>query len=186
MTIKGIDALTFWLNRHPADLDQRYTIEFIIESAKLILENNHFKFRNTCSHFKQILGTAMGTKFEQTYASLVLGFIEITMYQQILSKYEKSHTEVINKEFKRYFDDCFIVWNDTWGDVIELTEHIDTDIITFVTTHNPNNVNMFIFLQINKEILNNCPRCKDVFKNTFFYEQQIFSCESVFSKFRIA
>ena len=24
-------------------------------------------------------------------------------------------------------------------------EHIDTDILTFVTTHNPNNVNMFDF-----------------------------------------
>ena len=33
-------------------------------------------------------------------------------------------------------------------------EHTGTDIITFVTTHNPNNVNMFNFLQINKEILN--------------------------------
>ena len=28
-------------------------------------------------------------------------------------------------------------------------EHKDSDIITFVTTHNSNNVNMFIFLQIN-------------------------------------
>ena len=43
-------------------------------------------------------------------------------------------------------------------------EHIDTDIITFVTTHNHNNVNMFEFLQINNEILNNSTRCKDVFK----------------------
>ena len=33
-------------------------------------------------------------------------------------------------------------------------EHIDTDIIIFVTAHNPTNVNMFNFLQINKEILN--------------------------------
>ena len=49
-------------------------------------------------------------------------------------------------------------------------EHIDTDIITFVTTHNPNivNYNMFNFLQINKKILNNSTRCKDVFKNITF------------------
>ena len=33
-------------------------------------------------------------------------------------------------------------------------EHIDTDIMIFVTTHNPNNVNMFNILQTNKEILN--------------------------------
>ena len=61
----------------------------------------------------------MGTKFAPTYASLVLGFLETTTYQQILSKYEKSHAEVINKEFKRYLDNCFLVWNDTWGDVNE-------------------------------------------------------------------
>ena len=42
------------------------------------------------------------------------------------------------------------------------------NIITFVTTHNPNNVYMFNFLQINKEIFNNSTRCKDVFKNTTF------------------
>ena len=59
----------------------------------------------------------MGTKFPPTYTSLVLGFLETTMYQQILSKYEKSHAEVINKEFKRYLDDCFLIWNITWGDV---------------------------------------------------------------------
>ena len=284
----GIEALTFWLNRYPADLDQRYTKDFIIESAKLILHNNHFEFGN--SNFKQVLGTAMGTKSAPTYASLVLGFLEITMYQRISNKYDKSHAEVINKEFKRYLDDCFLVWNDTWGDVFEfhdllnnlhpsikftmeqnydglafvdifikrkgssiitdiyykptdtkqyldynschprhirrnvpfnlarrictivedeslrhkrleelkvcLTkrhyplavieygiekakdiditilrtphEHIDTDIITFVTTHNPNNVNIFNFLQINKEILNNSTRCKDVLRNTTF------------------
>ena len=116
----GIEVLTFWLNRHPADLDQRYTKEFIIKSAKLILENNHFEFGN--SNFKQVLGSAMGTKFAPTNASLVSGFLEITMYQHIVSKYETSHAEVINKEFKRYLDDCFLVWNDTWGDVSEFQD----------------------------------------------------------------
>ena len=61
----------------------------------------------------------MGTKFAPTYASLVLGFLEITMYQRISNKYDKSHAEVINKESKRYLGDCFLVWNDTWGDVFE-------------------------------------------------------------------
>ena len=46
--------------------------------------------------------------------------------------------------------------------------YIDTDILTFLTTHNPNNAYMFNVLQINKEISNNSTRCKDVFKNTTF------------------
>ena len=43
-------------------------------------------------------------------------------------------------------------------DIIILRTHherIDTYIITFVTTHNHNNVNMFNFVQIKKDILNN-------------------------------
>ena len=69
----------------------------------------------------------MGTKFSPTYASLVLSFLETTMYQKILSKYEKSHAEVINKEFKHYLDDCFLVWNDTWGDVNEFPDLLNND-----------------------------------------------------------
>ena len=46
-----------------------------------------------------------------------LGFLEITMYQR--NKYDKSHAEVINKEFKRYLVECFLVLDDTWGDVFE-------------------------------------------------------------------
>ena len=61
----------------------------------------------------------MGTKFAPTYASLVLGFLEITSYQQILSKYEKSHAEVINEEFQRSLGDYFLVLNDAWGDLSE-------------------------------------------------------------------
>ena len=47
-------------------------------------------------------------------------------------------------------------------------EHETTDIITFVTTHNPNNPDMFKVLQNNKEILNSSIRCKDAFKKTTF------------------
>ena len=63
--------------------------------------------------------------------------------------------------------------------------------ITFVTTHNPNNVNMFIFLQINKDILNNSTAVKTSLKHNFCEQQKtesnlkIYSCESVFSKFSI-
>ena len=41
---------------------------------------------------------------------------------EFFSKYEKSHAEVIHKEFKRYLDDCFLVWNITWGDVNEFQD----------------------------------------------------------------
>ena len=32
-------------------------------------------------------------------------------------KADKNKVEAISSKFKRYLDDCFLVWNDTWGDV---------------------------------------------------------------------
>jgi len=46
-----------------------------------ILENNVFKFDN--NYYKQTKGTAMGTKFAPTYATLVLGFLEKQLYESV-------------------------------------------------------------------------------------------------------
>lgn len=284
----GIEALTFWLNEHPENLHERYTKDFILNSTKLILENNSFEFG--AHNFKQLVGTAMGTKFAPTYASLVLAYLEIKLYQKVNNMYEEHHADVIINNFKRYLDDCFIIWKSTWGDTSEFhdllnslhpgikftmeqnedglpfldifvkrnglsittdiyykptdtkqyldynschprhirrnvpfnlarrictiieniplrnkrleelknclihrhyplavieygiqkaqdidintlrtpREHEETDIITFVTTHNPNNLDIFKVLQNNKEILNNSPRCTEAFRNTTF------------------
>ena len=49
-------------------------------------------------------------KIAPTYATLVMGFLKKQLYQRIEEKYgEASKTEFI-KNFKRFFDDCFIFW----------------------------------------------------------------------------
>ena len=70
----GIDAVKFWIEKHPDALPIRFSRDFIISSLKLVLENNHFAFDN--EYFLQIKGTAMGTKVAPTYATLVIGFLE--------------------------------------------------------------------------------------------------------------
>ena len=103
----GYEALKYWLTKYPEDLHIRFSINFVLDSAKLILENNILQFNN--NFYKQIKGTAMGTKFAPNYATLTLGFLEIKMYTLIeqihgnTSIYLKSH-------FKRFLDDCFIIW----------------------------------------------------------------------------
>ena len=64
--------------------------------------------------------------------------MEITMFKRILSKYEKSYAEAINKEFNRYLDDCFLVWNDSWGDVSEFHDLLNNlyPSIKFTMEHN--------------------------------------------------
>ncbi len=52
--------------------------QFILEGLKLILENNTFCFGS--KHFRQALGTAMGTKMAPTCATLVLSYLELKMY----------------------------------------------------------------------------------------------------------
>ena len=70
----GIDAVKFWIEKHPIALPICFYRDFIISGLKLVLEINHFAFDN--ENFLQIKGTAMGTKVAQTYATLVMGFLE--------------------------------------------------------------------------------------------------------------
>ena len=57
-------ALDYWLENHPESLRARFNKEFILECAKLTLQNNNMKLND--EFYNQ--GTAMGTIFAPTYA----------------------------------------------------------------------------------------------------------------------
>ena len=40
----GLDAIKFWLQKHPEDLHRRFTDNFILDSIEFILQNNTFYF----------------------------------------------------------------------------------------------------------------------------------------------
>ena len=61
----------------------------------------------------------MGTKFAPSYATLVLAFLEEKLYKCVYQKYETEIAENIIHAFKRYLDDCFIIWKSTWGTIHE-------------------------------------------------------------------
>ena len=63
----GLEALDYWTENHPESLH-----EFVLECAKFILQNNNMKFNN--EFYNQIKGTAMGTIFAPTYATLSMGY----------------------------------------------------------------------------------------------------------------
>ena len=58
----------------------------------------------------------MGTKFAPIYATLTIGYLEVKLYEKV--------TEVSGDEFgnyfvttwKRFLDDCFILWTETVSD----------------------------------------------------------------------
>jgi hypothetical protein len=107
----GLRALGFWIDKHREKIDNRFTKEFLLEATELVLKNNTFNFDD--QHFQQVKGTAMGTKMAPTYATLTLGYLEELMYQQINENFSEEFSENIKRHWKRYLDDCFIIWSNS-------------------------------------------------------------------------
>lgn len=105
----GLSAITYWIEKCPHLLNTRFSKEFVIESLQFILENNFIHFNGT--YYRQKLGTAMGTKVAPTYATLVLGFLEEKLFTSVKEKFGENFELYIRKSWKRYLDDCFIIWD---------------------------------------------------------------------------
>ncbi len=105
----GLEAITFWLDKHPELTQSRFSKDFILDSIKIILENNVFHFDG--QYYQQMKGTAMGTKLGPTYATLVMGYLELKLYEKMKEDYGESVADKFIQLWKRFLDDCFIIWN---------------------------------------------------------------------------
>lgn len=105
----GLSAVKFWLEKKCHLIQRNISESFILSSLKIILENNVFYFDGL--YYKQKKGTAMGTKVAPTYATLVLGYLEHQLISTITVKYGESFATYIRNNWKRFLDDCFILWN---------------------------------------------------------------------------
>ena len=104
----GIEAIDFWIKKMNHLIPARFTVNFIIESLKIVLQNNNFIFDN--QYYNQTDGTAMGTKTAPPYACLVVAYLEETkLFPKVLPKFfTKTECQWIEKHFKRYMDDGFV------------------------------------------------------------------------------
>lgn len=116
----GIKALEYWIDKHPEELPDRVSKEFILESMTFILNNNYFLFNN--KSYKQIKGTAMGTKVAPTYANLVMGYLENLIDEKVAVAYPDMHTANFVQNWKRYLDDCWFLFRKRWGNLKEFHE----------------------------------------------------------------
>ncbi|XP_048246899.1 uncharacterized protein LOC125377449, partial [Haliotis rufescens] len=82
-----------------------------MESLRLVLENNTFCFNGKFYHQRK--GTAMGTKVAPTYATLVMGYIEDILYRKVHDSMSESIAKHVRETWKRFLDDCFLVWLST-------------------------------------------------------------------------
>ena len=100
----GLEAINFWIEKHQESLHPRFTKQFILDSIKVILENNNCTFND--EFYRQISGTAMGTIFAPTYATLTMGFLELDFYRICENKWGTDFYQFIIKNWSRYLDDC--------------------------------------------------------------------------------
>ena len=114
----GLDAIKFWLQKHPEDLHRRFTDNFILDSIEFILQNNTFYFNG--EHYRQRKGTAMGTKFAPVYATLVMGYLEETLYRKVANDFGQQFGEYFMKFWNRFLDDCFVPWTRSLNDLNRL------------------------------------------------------------------
>ena len=111
----GKEAINFWLDKHPEILNSRFNKDFIMDALDLILNKNTFQFDNR--YYIQVIGTAMGTKAAPSYATLTLAFLEEKLYNTMENKYGQATLQEFKQSWKRYLDDCFVIWNKSWGNI---------------------------------------------------------------------
>lgn len=104
----GIEAINYWITKKGNLIPDRFTKEFILESLKIVLENNNFIFNN--QHYNQTEGTAMGTKCAPPYACLVISYLEeCKLFTESLPlHFTDLECKWIITHYKRYMDDGFI------------------------------------------------------------------------------
>lgn len=118
-TTLGLEAIQFWLNAYPYEMD-RLSREFILKSLELVLRNNTFEFSN--NQYVQRSGTSMGTRLAPTFSTLVLAYLELKFYDKIEEKFGRTLRIKVEEQFKRYLDDCWIIWNKNDGNIEDIHE----------------------------------------------------------------
>lgn len=113
----GLEAIGYWLDNYSTSLTRPFSKEFLLKAISIVLQQNTFQFDE--KNYKQIQGTAMGTKMAPTYATLVMGFLEKRLYTKYEEKYGSNETENFIREFKRYLDDCFLLWRKSEEELLE-------------------------------------------------------------------
>ena len=114
-SIPNIDGLRAMKKALDTRENKTISTESLVNLADIVLKNNFFEHGNEI--YKQIKGTAIGTKFAPNYAIIYLGDFE----EQALDNYE----------FKtwvwwRYIDDIFTIWEHGEEEFLKFMEYLNS------------------------------------------------------------
>ena len=107
----GLKAIEHWLDKYPELIHSRFDKTFILKALKIVLKNNHFVFNE--EFFHQTAGTAMGTIVAPTYATLVMGYLEIQFYEKCKNEFGVNKGKYIEENWHRFLDDYYIALDTT-------------------------------------------------------------------------
>ena len=110
----GLPALRYYLTRYNNLLPSRFSIDFVIEAMKFVLENNTGYFDGI--YYKQLTGTATGIKPAPPYADLSMGYFEINLFYKIRLELGNKVALYFYDNYKRYLDDGMMFWDTRLGD----------------------------------------------------------------------
>lgn len=110
----GIRAIKYFLINYPSLLHPRFNKDFVIEAIELILQNSSFQFNGNFYNLKS--GTVTGTALAPTFANLVMAFLEVDLYDKVRDSFDENIADYVTKNWFRFIDDGFIIWNDEFGD----------------------------------------------------------------------
>ena len=115
----------------------RFNKSFILEVLKLILKNDHFFFNE--EFFHQIAGTAMGTTFAPTCATLVMKYLELQFYEKCKNAFDVNNGKYIEENWHRLLDNYYIALDTSNINPLKLFDiliNIHENLITFMTISN--------------------------------------------------
>ena len=146
----GSKAVWYWMSKFPEVLNPRFSPEFIIEALEIIMHNSNFSFNG--SFYSLLKGTVTGTVVAPSYAILSIGYLEVMLYRQVKEKFGEQIHDYFVLNWKRYLDDCFIIWRKSFGnfnDILALLNNLDNNIV-FTVDQSSDNVS-FLNLTVYKK-----------------------------------
>ena len=91
-----------------------------MEAVSVVLKENTFQFND--QHYKQL----HGTKMAPTYATLIMRYLEKHLYKSYEEKYGAADAELLIKLFKRFLDDCCLLWNKSKEQLIDFYQLLNS------------------------------------------------------------
>lgn len=143
-----LEAITFWLETYPELINSRFTPNFILSGLQLVLSNSSFKFNDKSYSLLQAIAT--GEPVAATIATLTIGFLETKLYKKVNQELGTNVEFYFKKHWKRFLDDCFILWQKSLGDFDIIFNMLNNlhPMLSFTKEQNDNGIaflNLFIY-----------------------------------------